>query len=321
MHDDRLIVRSPAAPRWHGKFNDPDTTLDGSRRARVAMERLETLWINTGTLCNLTCECCYIESSPKNDRLAYISRAEVAAYLDELAGLEQGTRTIGFTGGEPFMNPEFMDMLDDALRAGYQALVLTNAMKPMWKCRAALLALKERFGPALTLRVSIDHFRPERHEEERGRRSWGPMLKGLRWLSDNGFVVHVAGRTRWGDDEATLRAGFAALFCAEGIAADAQDPSALVLFPEMDESVDVPEITEACWGILGVNPADVMCAGARMVVKRRGAERPAVVACTLLPYDPRFELGHRLADALHPVALNHPHCAKFCVLGGGSCSA
>ena len=34
-----------------------------------------------------------------------------------------------------------------------------------------------------------------------------------------------------------------------------------------------------------------MCASARMVVKRKGAERPAVVACTLLPYDPQFELG------------------------------
>jgi hypothetical protein len=46
-----------------------------------------------------------------------------------------------------------------------------------------------------------------------------------------------------------------------------------------------------------------------------------VVACTLLPYDPRFELGGRLADALGSVPLNHPHCAKFCVLGGGRCSS
>ncbi len=58
-----------------------------------------------------------------------------------------------------------------------------------------------------------------------------------------------------------------------------------------------------------------------MVVKRKGAERPAVVACTLLPYDPQFELGPRLADAAGAVKLNHPHCARFCVLGGGSCSA
>ena len=57
-----------------------------------------------------------------------------------------------------------------------------------------------------------------------------------------------------------------------------------------------------------------------MVVKRKGAARPAVVACTLLPYDPQFELGHTLADGVRAVRLNHPHCAKFCVLGGAACS-
>ena len=34
----------------------------------------------------------------------------------------------------------------------------------------------------------------------------------------------------------------------------------------------------------------------------------------------RFKSGRTLADAADPVALNHPHCAKFCVLGGASCS-
>jgi hypothetical protein len=45
-----------------------------------------------------------------------------------------------------------------------------------------------------------------------------------------------------------------------------------------------------------------------------------VLACTLLAYDPRFELGRTLADAARPVALNHPYCASFCVLGGAACS-
>jgi hypothetical protein len=89
----------------------------------------------------------------------------------------------------------------------------------------------------------------------------------------------------------------------------------------MDETVDVPEITTACWGILNKSPKDVMCASSRMVVKRRGAAAPSVVACTLLPYEDEFDLGPTLADAEGEVALNHPHCAKFCVLGGASCSA
>jgi hypothetical protein len=39
-----------------------------------------------------------------------------------------------------------------------------------------------------------------------------------------------------------------------------------------------------------------------------------------LPYAPEFELGTTLAEASRTVKLNHPHCAKFCVLGGASCS-
>jgi len=86
----------------------------------------------------------------------------------------------------------------------------------------------------------------------------------------------------------------------------------------MDASLDVPEVTERCWSIPGqvARRGDVR----RLVVHRRGDASPRVVACTLLPYDPGFDLGVTLADAWRPVMLNHPHCARFCVLGGASCS-
>ncbi len=61
------------------KFQDPFLTAAGEKRAHVALKGLETLWFNTGTLCNLTCGHCYIESSPKNDRLVYLTAAEVGA--------------------------------------------------------------------------------------------------------------------------------------------------------------------------------------------------------------------------------------------------
>ncbi|MFN0302336.1 MAG: radical SAM protein, partial [Burkholderiales bacterium] len=121
------------------KFVDPFVTAKGERRARITLGSLDTLWINTGTLCNLACSNCYIESSPKNDRLAYISAAEASAYLDEIAALGWPTREIGFTGGEPFMNPEIVPMLESALARGFSVLVLTNAMKPLHRHKAALL--------------------------------------------------------------------------------------------------------------------------------------------------------------------------------------
>jgi uncharacterized Fe-S cluster-containing radical SAM superfamily protein len=302
------------------KFQDPFVTAKGDRRAHVTLERLQTLWFNTGTLCNLTCANCYIESSPRNDRLSYLTSAEVAEYLEEIERQGLGTELIGFTGGEPFMNPSLPAMLDMALSRGFRVLVLTNAMKPMHKMRAALLSLRQHYGDRLTIRVSIDHYGREVHERERGRRSWPATIEGFKWLAKNGFSLNVASRYLSGESEAELRQGFARLFAELDIALDADDPVVLTIFPEMDATADVPEITEACWGILNKSPADVMCATARMVIKRKGAMHPTVVACTLLPYDPQFDLGKTLAAAADTVQLNHPHCAKFCVLGGATCS-
>jgi uncharacterized Fe-S cluster-containing radical SAM superfamily protein len=302
------------------KFQDPFVTVKGERRAQVALKALQTLWFNTGTLCNLTCRNCYIESSPKNDRLAYLSAAEVAEYLDQIARDGLGTDLIGFTGGEPFMNPDLPLMLDDAMSRGFRTMVLTNAMKPMHKCKPALLNLRERYGNRLTIRVSIDHYGAAVHEVERGRCSWQPTIDGLTWLAENGFSINIASRYLSGEPELALRRGFARLFDQLNIALDADDPVSLMIFPEMDSTVDVPEITEACWDILGKSPESVMCATSRMVVRHKGAARPTVIACTLLPYQRLFDLGPELDDAACTVSLNHPHCAKFCVLGGATCS-
>jgi sulfatase maturation enzyme AslB (radical SAM superfamily) len=317
MTDTLASVAPRLDPR---KFLDPFITAKGEPRARVGLKALETLWFNTGTLCNLTCQNCYIESSPKNDRLAYLSAAEVARYLDEIASLGLGTRLIGFTGGEPFMNRDLPAMLEDVLSRGLDAIVLTNAMLPMQHKKRALLALRERYGHHLTLRVSLDHYGTAVHELERGARSWGPTIAGLRWLAENRFSINIASRYLSGESEAALRDGFRRMFAELDIPLDADDPVALMIFPEMDATVDVPEITTACWSILHKSPDDVMCATSRMVVKHKGADIPSVVACTLLPYDPLWDLGPSLTGALGSVPLNHPHCAKFCVLGGAACS-
>lgn len=323
-----VLTPSFTAP---GRFSDPDRTASGEQRASVALRRLETLWINTGSLCNIECRNCYIESGPSKDQLVYMSAAEVAALLDEIAADGLGPIEIGFTGGEPFMNPEILAMLEDALGRGHRVLVLTNAMQPMQRPRikAGLQTLRASYGDRLVIRVSLDHFSSLLHEAERGAGTWSRTIEGLDWLAAQKFRIAIAGRSCWGETVEEARAGYALLITERGWGVDAGDPSALVLLPEMDGDRDVPEISTGCWSILGKRPSDLMCASSRMVVKRKGADRPVVVPCTLLPYDPAFEMGATLAAARRAdggmfnrgtVKLCHPHCAKFCVLGGGSCS-
>ena len=84
------------------KFSHPDITAKGETRASVDYRGTKTLWFNTGTLCNIECLHCYIESSPTNDRLVYLKVSDVEPYLDELAEAGEIPIEIGFTGGEPW---------------------------------------------------------------------------------------------------------------------------------------------------------------------------------------------------------------------------
>ena len=82
------------------------------------------------------------------------------------------------------------------------------------------------------------------------------------------------------------------LFSEYSFKIDAHDKNQTVLFPEMDEqNIEVPEITTKCWSVLRKDPSSIMCSNSRMVVHRKGEEKPKVVAklsakwCITLPMD------------------------------------
>ena len=165
------MAQTSTKPLDPAKFRDPGTTAKGEQRASVAFTGLKTLWFNTGTLCNIECASCYIQSSASHPL------------------------AIGVTGGEPFMNPDIAELLDETLKRGHDALVLTNAMKPMMRPRvqAALKDLQQRHGRKLSLRVSLDHWREDLHDEERGPGAFRETLDGLHWLQGQGITTAIAG--------------------------------------------------------------------------------------------------------------------------------
>ena len=299
------------------KFKDQKVTADGSNRAFIEARNIKTLWFNTGTLCNIECRNCYIESSPKNDSLAYLTFEEVKSFIDEAVNKNLGTNEIGFTGGEPFMNKDIMKMIDYSLRKGLKVLVLSNAMKPMLNRTKELIKLNHS---NLTIRVSIDHYQKEKHEEIRGKNTYDVMLQGLKWLNENNFNYTLATRLLWDEKEEDLRKNFGAFIKNNNLRLDTNSPKQLVTFAEMDKKMDTPEITTSCWDILKKDPNDVMCSWSRMVVRKKNSKSPSVIACTLLPYADEFDLGETLTNSLQKIYLNHKHCSKFCVLGGSSCS-
>jgi MoaA/NifB/PqqE/SkfB family radical SAM enzyme len=303
------------------KFKDEILTAKGEDRAWVTLNSLKTLWFNTGTLCNLECSNCYIESSPKNDRLVYLTESDISPYLKEIENDKLPVQLLAFTGGEPFLNPHMIPILISSLNTGFEVLVLTNAFRVLNKHKDNLLGLKAKHGDKLHLRVSLDHYTQKVHEEQRGPKSFNGAIEGLKWLSDNSFNISVAGRSIVGENTVDAIEGYQNLLNQSNVNIDLKLNDKIVIFPEMIEDENVPEITTACWDILNKSPDDQMCASERMIVKRKGQKEAVVLPCTLIAYDEQFELGTTLKNSNKDVYLNHVYCSKFCVLGGASCSS
>ena len=299
------------------KFAKKHTTALGHNRAFVKFTGLKTLWFNTGTLCNLSCDGCYIESSPINNKLLYLNTKDVDQYLQQIKKYNFSCDTIGFTGGEPFMNKDIISILNLCRKENYNILILTNAMQPMLNKIKELktFATYEK----LTIRVSLDHYTKEGHEYIRGKNTWDKALKGIRWLADNKFNINIASRII-NKNEEILREGFAKLFKDNNLIIDAYNKNDLVVFPEMNSQSDTPEITTDCWDILNTDPKNMMCSNSRMIVKRREDSKTHIVSCTLIPFEKDFSYGNNLKKSFNKIYLNHPFCSKFCVLGGASCT-
>ena len=304
------------------KFINRKYTAEGEERAFVTFQNLKMLWVNTGTLCNIECVNCYIESSPHNDRLSYIKSKELKVYLDDMQTQGIMVDEIGFTGGEPFMNPDILTMINDVLSHHICVLILTNAMKPMQRffIKEGLCLLHEKYRDLLKIRVSLDHYTQQKHDKIRGQQSWESTLKGIQWLYHKGFNISIASRSCWEESEQQICQGFKKLFTEQGWSLNAESHEDLIIFPEMELKRDVPEITTRCWDTLNKSADNIMCSHSRMLVKRKNALKPTLVSCTLLPYDRQFDLGSELPKKNEKIYLNHPYCAQFCVLGNASCS-
>lgn len=303
-----------------GKFKDPFKTIDGSTRAFVDLVELKTLWFNTGSRCNLECQNCYIESSPKNDRLEYISSNDILPYLDEIKTYEMPVTLIGLTGGEPFLNPHIIEIISECLKRGFEILVLSNAYNVINRKKDDLVELKKHYGDKFHLRISLDHYTKELHEKERGPNTFSKTIENIKWFQKEDFNLSIAGRSLRDEDLSEATNSYRSLLESNDIQIDLEKDK-LVVFPEMDTNRDVPEITTECWNILNKTPEQQMCSSERMIVKRKGEELPTVVPCTLLAYDNQFDLGTTLSESKKRVQLNHKFCAQFCVLGGASCSS
>lgn len=291
-------------------------TRTGDPRGYIDPHALEELWFHTGTACNLRCPFCLEGSKPGDHRLEQISFDEARPLLDEALAL--GVQQFSFTGGEPFINRDFVKILDYALEHR-PCLVLTNGTKPVLRRMDDLQGLLQK-PHALRFRISFDFPDPAAHDESRGAGNFHLALECLGALHRMGFGVSIARHMAEGEDSAAVTAAYQRWFREAGVPEDTR----IVAFPDFlgpgAHPGGVPEITENCMTTYhsGSTRAEFMCAYSKMAVKIDGRMR--IYACTLVDDDPDYDLGSTLTEAMNTrVMLRHHRCFS-CFANGASCS-
>jgi radical SAM/Cys-rich protein len=94
-----------------------ETDFPGIRR-----ERLDTLQLNLGYLCNLACVHCHVNAGPTRKEL--MDRATMELALEVAQG--HGVGTLDLTGGSPEMNPEFRWLVRAARERGIHVMDRLN---------------------------------------------------------------------------------------------------------------------------------------------------------------------------------------------------
>jgi len=290
-------------------------TTIGEPRGYIQPHALDELWFHTGTACNLECPFCLEGSKPGDNRLDRIVLADARPFMDEAVSL--GVRQFSFTGGEPFIVKDFVNILQyaSALRP---CLVLTNGTDPVLKRLHHIERLIDSAQP-ISFRVSIDYADQGLHDIGRGRGNFIKAIKGLKTLHRMGFAVSVARQMATDEDAVGVDHHFRTLLQANGLPDDLR----IVSFPDFyvpGSSPDVPEVTEDCMTRYQTEQSRraFMCAFSKMIIKRDGMMR--VYACTLVDDDPEYDLGGSLREAQTERILMRHHRCHTCFAFGSSCS-
>jgi diadenosine tetraphosphatase ApaH/serine/threonine PP2A family protein phosphatase/pyruvate-formate lyase-activating enzyme len=144
------------------------------------------LWIYSNFHCNLACRYCVVASSPRADPRS-LGLERFRSLVDE--AVAEGFRELYVTGGEPFLEPDIVAMLEYASER-LDTVVLTNAMVFTGRRARELLRLAGR--ERLVIQTSLDGARPQTHDAWRGEGSWRRALDGIALARDLGLALRVA---------------------------------------------------------------------------------------------------------------------------------
>ncbi|WP_291418431.1 radical SAM protein [Actinophytocola sp.] len=172
------------------------------------------LWLYSNFNCNLACDYCCAESSPRAPARhlpVELVRAAVAEFV-----ADGGTEVL-VTGGEPFLHPDLGDIIA-AVVDHVPVTVLTNGMVFGRGNRRRTLEALDR--ERVTLQISLDSATPELHDRHRSAGSFARARAGITLARSLGFRVRIAATIDAADAEEV--AALRELLDIEGVPAQDQ---------------------------------------------------------------------------------------------------
>jgi molybdenum cofactor biosynthesis enzyme MoaA len=281
---------------------------------RVQLSALDDLWFQvSGTLCNLTCAHCFISCSPTNHAFELMDLDEMKRLLEESKSF--GVKEYYFTGGEPFIHPHMVEILEATLEIG-PATVLTNATVMKAKHAERLAAADSRSPYSLEFRVSIDGHSPEMNDPIRGAGTFRRAMGGVKLLLEHGFLPIITVAQTWEDgrDDEVFRR-FVEVLKSEGYSRPRiKIIPTLRIGAEEERSRAYCETERVSSEMMeGFDASQLICSHSRIATDR------GVYVCPILIDAPEARLGSMLAESTESYPLKHGACYT-CYVGGTICS-
>lgn len=147
----------------------------------IRRTRLDTLQVNLGYLCNISCTHCHVNAGPTRTEL--MDKATIDLVLDFLARQQIGTLDI--TGGSPEMNPHFRYLVSAARALGVTVMERCNPtilVEPGYEDMADFYAEHE-----LVVIASMPCYQEQNVDKQRGKGVYRDSIRGLKLLNDKGY--------------------------------------------------------------------------------------------------------------------------------------
>jgi radical SAM/Cys-rich protein len=153
----------------------------------IERDRLETLQMNLGYLCNLSCIHCHVNAGPRRTELMDRDTMKLALVVAE----RHGARTIDLTGGSPEMNPHFRWLVEAARERGLHVMDRLNPTiieEPGYGWVADFLAIHR-----VEIVASLPCYSRENVDEQRGNGVFESSIRVLQKLNSLGYGADGSG--------------------------------------------------------------------------------------------------------------------------------